>query len=64
MHCLQVIADPGCSILTFYFEVVTLTWKFHIADWFRGWRCNLVMNTEKVKAASLKQSRSVGEHAV
>lgn len=47
-----------------YFEVVTLTWKFHSADWFRSQRCNLVMNTEKVKAASPKQSHSVGLHAV
>lgn len=29
-----------------------------------AWRCNLVMNTEKVKAASLKQSCFIGLHAV
>lgn len=51
-------------MLTFTLEGVTLTWKFHRADWFRGWRCNLVMNTEKVKEASLKEKCSVGLHAV
>lgn len=64
MHRLQVYHGPWMLHTDLYFEVVTLTWKFHSADWFRGWRCNLVMNTEKVKAVSLKQSRSVGVHAV
>lgn len=64
MHRLPSYRRPWMLHADLFFEVVTLTWKFRRADWFRGRRCNLVMNTEKVKAASRQQSCSIWLHAV